>query len=79
MSLRSRVIYWLRGELDVPSSAPPVGRGHGDLGDGAGQQWDPVLVHYYATLELPYGTGLDGVPDLEAMGQEVRPRSVFGG
>ena len=78
MSLRSRVIYWLRCEL-VPSSAPLVGRGHGDLTEGAGQQWAPVLVHYYATLEFPYGTSLDGVPNLEAIGQEVRLRSVLRG
>jgi len=45
----------------MPSSALPVGRGHADLAEGAGQYLDPVLVRYYATLELPYGTGLDRV------------------
>ena len=30
--------------------------------EGAGQHRDPVLVRYYANLELPYGTGLDTVP-----------------
>jgi len=60
MSLRSRVIYWLRGELDAVFGLP-VGRGHADLAEGAGQHLDPVLVRYYATLELPHGSGLDRV------------------
>ena len=38
-----------------------------------------LASYYYATLEFPYGTSLGGVPDLEAIGQEVRPRFVVGG
>ena len=84
MSIRSRVIYWLRGELDAvfgsarwprdrspgrdedgSASAeygPSAGRGRTRRSaEGAGQHRDPVLVRYYANLELPYGTGLDTV------------------
>ena len=84
MSIRSRVIYWLRGEFnavfgpdrwpgdrspgrDEAGSAsadygPSAGRGRTRRSaEGAGQHRDPVLVRYYANLELPYGTGLDTV------------------
>ena len=85
MSIRSRVIYWLRGELDAifgPDMWPRVrrpgrrqagaasaehepsagrGRRRRHSPTGAGQAPDPVLVRYYANLELPYGAGLDTV------------------
>ena len=85
MSIRSRVIYWLRVELNAifGSDRQPRGRrtGRHQTGSastehepsagrgrrkphsptGAGQAPDPVLVRYYANLELPYGTGLDTV------------------
>jgi len=60
MSLRSRVIYWFRGELDAvfgPACWPRTRRS----AEGAGQHRDPVLVRYYANLELAYGIGLDTV------------------
>ena len=41
---------------------PSAGRGRtGRSAQGAGQYRDPVLVRYYANLELPYGAGLDTV------------------
>ena len=61
MSLRSRVIYWLRGELDAVFGSACWPRTRRSA-EGAGQHRDPVLVRYYANLELPYGTGLDTVP-----------------
>ena len=45
----------------MPSSATPVGRGDADRAKVPEPHRGPVLVHYYATLDLPYGTGLDRV------------------
>jgi len=41
---------------------PSAGRGRTRRSaQGDGQDLDPILVRYYANLELPYGTGLDSV------------------
>ena len=85
MSIGSRVIYWLRVELNAivrpdgwrhdrrtrhrqggsassehePSSEGGRRRRHSPT--GARQARNPVLVRYYANLELPHGAGLDTV------------------